>query len=111
MSTVGASTFHGSIHGGIVLAAPHLANGSTIVINTASSRSISKVPNFGLASVCIIRLTLLGPPAKRAHRMLPFPRNEDVVDRPAISAELDRLLPASSSESHSAALWGLGGSG
>ncbi|KAJ9137581.1 Kinesin light chain [Pleurostoma richardsiae] len=43
-------------------------------------------------------------------RNLPFPRNEDVVIRDHIFANLDRLLPVSS-PSQSAALWGLGGSG
>lgn len=42
--------------------------------------------------------------------MMPFPKNEDVIDRGPIFAELGRLLPASS-RSQSAALWGLGGSG
>ncbi|KAK4077629.1 hypothetical protein Purlil1_12267 [Purpureocillium lilacinum] len=44
-----------------------------------------------------------------AQRIIPFPRNEDVVDRD-IFAALDRLLP-SSPNYQSAALWGLGGSG
>ncbi|KAK8029001.1 hypothetical protein PG991_006057 [Apiospora marii] len=43
-------------------------------------------------------------------RFFPFPPNEEFVERPHITPELDRLLPASSSY-HSAALWGLGGSG
>ncbi|KAK4678686.1 NB-ARC domain and tetratricopeptide repeat-containing NOD-like receptor [Podospora pseudoanserina] len=44
-----------------------------------------------------------------AQRIIPFPRNEDVVDR-YIFAELDQLLPPSP-DYQSAALWGLGGSG
>nr|CDP27531.1 Putative Kinesin light chain [Podospora anserina S mat+] len=44
-----------------------------------------------------------------AQRIIPFPRNEDVVDR-YIFAALDRLLPPSH-DYQSAALWGLGGSG
>ncbi|KAK4176394.1 putative kinesin light chain [Triangularia setosa] len=44
-----------------------------------------------------------------AQRVIPFPRNEDVVDRD-IFAMLDRLLPPSP-DYQSAALWGLGGSG
>ncbi|KAL2140162.1 hypothetical protein VTI28DRAFT_4211 [Corynascus sepedonium] len=44
------------------------------------------------------------------YRLFPFPRNEDVVHRHALFAELDQLLPASGA-SQSAALWGLGGSG
>ncbi|KAK4174679.1 putative kinesin light chain [Triangularia setosa] len=44
-----------------------------------------------------------------AQRIIPFPRNEDVVDR-EIFAALHRLLPPSP-DYQSAALWGLGGSG
>ncbi|KAK4194502.1 putative kinesin light chain [Triangularia verruculosa] len=44
-----------------------------------------------------------------AQQIIPFPRNEDVVDRD-IFAALDRLLPPSP-DYQSAALWGLGGSG
>ncbi|KJZ70283.1 hypothetical protein HIM_10327 [Hirsutella minnesotensis 3608] len=44
-----------------------------------------------------------------AQRIIPFPRNEDVVDR-NIFAALDRLL-LPSPDYQSAALWGLGGSG
>ncbi|KAK1837152.1 Tetratricopeptide repeat-domain-containing protein [Podospora conica] len=43
-------------------------------------------------------------------RVIPLPRNEDVVDRTHIFARLDALLP-SPSEYQSAALYGLGGSG
>jgi hypothetical protein len=44
-------------------------------------------------------------------RVIPFPRNEDVVDRDVFAA-LDRLLPsATPADYQSAALWGLGGSG
>ncbi|KAK4044798.1 hypothetical protein C8A01DRAFT_11754, partial [Parachaetomium inaequale] len=49
-------------------------------------------------------------PRRPAYHLFPFPRNEDVVNRPALFAELDRLLPVSGA-SQSAALWGLGGSG
>lgn len=48
-------------------------------------------------------------PAKPC-RVIPFPRNEDVVSRNAIFSDLERLLPPSSGF-QSAALWGLGGSG
>ncbi|KAJ5940817.1 hypothetical protein N7516_000985 [Penicillium verrucosum] len=41
--------------------------------------------------------------------MIPFPRNDDMVDRTAIVAELDAIMQAP--KSRSAALWGLGGSG
>ncbi len=44
------------------------------------------------------------------YHVIPFPPNEDVVHRTAIFSELDALLPPSN-EYHSAALWGLGGSG
>lgn len=43
-------------------------------------------------------------------RIIPLPRNEDVVDRADILARLETLLPVTS-EYHSAALCGLGGSG
>uniref|UniRef100_A0A0D2YHA7 Prion-inhibition and propagation HeLo domain-containing protein n=1 Tax=Fusarium oxysporum (strain Fo5176) TaxID=660025 RepID=A0A0D2YHA7_FUSOF len=46
----------------------------------------------------------------RPCRVLPFPRNEDIVLRPKLFAELDMLLPLTPGY-HSAALWGLGGSG
>ncbi|CAG8016353.1 unnamed protein product [Penicillium nalgiovense] len=44
-----------------------------------------------------------------AYRRIPFPRNDDIVDRTAIVTELDVLFQ--SPKSHSSALWGLGGSG
>ncbi|KAF7519720.1 hypothetical protein PCG10_009763, partial [Penicillium crustosum] len=44
-----------------------------------------------------------------AYYVIPFPRNEDIVDRTAIIAKLNPFFQ--STESHSAALWGLGGSG
>ncbi|KAJ6189139.1 hypothetical protein N7519_004047 [Penicillium mononematosum] len=44
-----------------------------------------------------------------ANAAIPFPRNDDIVDRTAIVAELNVLFQ--SSKFHSAALWGLGGSG
>ncbi|KAH7183824.1 hypothetical protein BKA60DRAFT_644490 [Fusarium oxysporum] len=43
-------------------------------------------------------------------RVIPYPRNEDVVHRRDLIDRLDKLLPHTSG-SHSAALWGLGGSG
>lgn len=43
-------------------------------------------------------------------RVIPYPRNEDLVHRRDLIDKLDELLP-STSESYSAALWGLGGSG
>ncbi|KAK3687190.1 hypothetical protein B0T22DRAFT_121957 [Podospora appendiculata] len=46
----------------------------------------------------------------RACRVIPFPRNEDVINRAHIFNQLDALLPPTS-EYQSGALWGLGGSG
>lgn len=43
-------------------------------------------------------------------RVIPYPRNEDLVHRGDLIIRLDDLLPPTR-ESHSAALWGLGGSG
>ncbi|KAH6986591.1 hypothetical protein EDB80DRAFT_874621 [Ilyonectria destructans] len=45
-------------------------------------------------------------PAPKPNRVIPFPRNEDVVHRPDLFAELETLLP-STPEYRSAALWGL----
>ncbi|KAI6777809.1 uncharacterized protein J7T54_002845 [Emericellopsis cladophorae] len=50
-------------------------------------------------------------PARAAVRVLPYPRNEDVVYRQDIVHELDRILPPRTTEHCSAALHGLGGSG
>ncbi|KAM0292736.1 hypothetical protein ACHAPM_011746, partial [Fusarium culmorum] len=51
-------------------------------------------------------------PAVRAEvvRVIPYPRNEDLVHRPDLIDKLDELLPPTPG-SRSAALWGLGGSG
>jgi hypothetical protein len=57
------------------------------------------------------RLEALGSSTDlRPCRVLPFPRNEDIVLRPDLFAELDVLLPLTPGY-RSAALWGLGGSG
>jgi nucleoside phosphorylase len=45
----------------------------------------------------------------KTYRAIPFTRNGDIILRPDLFAELDRLLPLI--PDHSAALWGLGGSG
>ncbi|KAJ4006998.1 hypothetical protein NW761_015248 [Fusarium oxysporum] len=51
------------------------------------------------------------PPAPaEVGRVIPYPRNEDLVHRPGLIDRLDELLPQSVG-SRSAALWGLGGSG
>lgn len=48
----------------------------------------------------------------KARRVIPFNRNEDIVYRPKIVAQLNNLLsPAEDGECCNAALWGLGGSG
>ncbi|RYP49164.1 hypothetical protein DL769_011115 [Monosporascus sp. CRB-8-3] len=46
----------------------------------------------------------------KTYRLIPLPRNEDVVNRTHIFTRLDALLPPTS-EYQSAALYGLGGSG
>ncbi|KAK3690562.1 hypothetical protein B0T22DRAFT_537180 [Podospora appendiculata] len=46
----------------------------------------------------------------KAFRVIPSPRNEDVINRAHIFNQLDALLPPTS-EYQSGALWGLGGSG
>ncbi|KAM7190487.1 hypothetical protein V8F33_009470 [Rhypophila sp. PSN 637] len=48
--------------------------------------------------------------SSKVSRVIPLPRNEDMVDRTHIFARLDALLPPKS-DSQSAALCGLGGSG
>ncbi|RKL04135.1 hypothetical protein BFJ70_g17220 [Fusarium oxysporum] len=51
------------------------------------------------------------PPARaEVVRVIPYPRNEDLVHRRDLIDKLDRLLPLTPG-SRSAALWGLGGSG
>ncbi|KAF5634007.1 hypothetical protein F25303_8936, partial [Fusarium sp. NRRL 25303] len=51
------------------------------------------------------------PPARaEVIRVIPYPRNEDLVHRRDLIDKLDRLLPPTAG-SRSAALWGLGGSG
>jgi hypothetical protein len=54
------------------------------------------------------------PRAGRAEavRVIPYPRNEDMVDRQDLAGRLNALLqPPQAARSCSAALWGLGGSG
>lgn len=48
--------------------------------------------------------------ANRKTHVIPYPRNEDVIQRQDLVERLDQLLPRES-KFHSAALWGLGGSG
>jgi hypothetical protein len=49
--------------------------------------------------------------ASRPCRVIPFLPNEDLVVRSDIFDRLDALLPPSSPDYHTAALYGLGGSG
>ncbi|KAL2675661.1 hypothetical protein Neosp_011851 [[Neocosmospora] mangrovei] len=50
-------------------------------------------------------------PSSDACHVLAYERNENFIPRPDINSKLNRLLPSNSDEFHSAALWGLGGSG
>ncbi|KAF5013151.1 hypothetical protein FDECE_815 [Fusarium decemcellulare] len=51
------------------------------------------------------------PSAPRPRHVIAYERNDDFIPRPDIVASLESLLPINSDEYHSAALWGLGGSG
>lgn len=50
-------------------------------------------------------------PVQPPIRIIPYPRNEDLVSRPDLVEKLNELLPQTPHEYFSAALWGLGGSG
>ncbi|KKP03208.1 hypothetical protein THAR02_04682 [Trichoderma harzianum] len=50
-------------------------------------------------------------PVRSAIRIIPYPLNEDLVNRPDLMKKLNELLPQTPHEYSSAALWGLGGSG
>ncbi|KAL7911294.1 P-loop containing nucleoside triphosphate hydrolase protein [Trichoderma velutinum] len=50
-------------------------------------------------------------PVRSAIRIIPYPLNEDLVNRPGLMGKLKELLPQPSHTYCSAALWGLGGSG
>ncbi|PKK46085.1 hypothetical protein CI102_9226 [Trichoderma harzianum] len=58
-----------------------------------------------------LNLHLTHRPARAAIRLIPYPRNKDLIHRPDLVDKLNTLLPYPSAISHSAALWGLGGSG
>ncbi|PTB46165.1 uncharacterized protein TrAFT101_004358 [Trichoderma asperellum] len=58
-----------------------------------------------------LNLHLAYRPARTAIRVIPYPRNEDLIHRPDLVDRLNTILPYSSVTSRSAALWGLGGSG
>ncbi|KAM0425669.1 hypothetical protein ACHAPT_009201 [Fusarium lateritium] len=49
--------------------------------------------------------------SSNACHVLSYDRNENFIPRPDINSKLDQLLPSNSDQFHSAALWGLGGSG
>lgn len=49
-------------------------------------------------------------PVRAATRVIPYPLNEELVQRPDLMDKLNTLLPPTL-EYCSAALWGLGGSG
>ncbi|KAL6359008.1 hypothetical protein LRP88_09206 [Fusarium phalaenopsidis] len=80
--------------------------GNDLYNNEPASCSRTSVRNTKLVSN-----TNLGTSSSDACRILAYDRNENFIPRPDINAKLDRLLPFNSDESHSAALWGLGGSG
>lgn len=50
-------------------------------------------------------------PVRCAVRVIPYPRNPDVVPRPDLVHKLETVLSSDHSNIHTAALWGLGGSG
>ncbi|KAF3075071.1 hypothetical protein CFAM422_002863 [Trichoderma lentiforme] len=50
-------------------------------------------------------------PARPAVCVIPYPRNENHVSRPDLMNELNRIIPWTSTEYCSAALWGIAGSG
>ncbi|KAH7302948.1 P-loop containing nucleoside triphosphate hydrolase protein [Stachybotrys elegans] len=50
-------------------------------------------------------------PSPAVVRAIPYPRNEDIVDRPDVIDSLNKLLPSVDTEYSAAALYGLGGSG
>ncbi|KAK8851761.1 P-loop containing nucleoside triphosphate hydrolase protein [Apiospora arundinis] len=80
---------------------------STTVYKKISGRNtIAGVHNQGTFTVN----NYDGPREPPLCRLFPFPRNLEFVERPDVTRELERLLPPSSGY-HSAALWGLGGSG
>lgn len=74
--------------------------------NETASYSHASVDNTRPASNTSRR-----PISSGACRLLAYDRNENFIPRPDINSKLDRLLPSNSDEFHSAALWGLGGSG
>lgn len=50
-------------------------------------------------------------PARAAVHIIPYPPNEDLVNRLDLTEKLNEFLPQTSHTYCSAALWGLGGSG
>lgn len=78
--------------------------------STSHKRSIlnSSFGNHTVISQGDIHYHLPRDPLKT--HVIPYPRNEDVIQRQDLVEQLDQLLPRES-KFHSAALWGLGGSG
>ena len=58
----------------------------------------------------VAHIQLSDQPSRSVINVIPYPRNEDFINRPDIVNRLDELLP-DSSDSYNAALCGLGGSG
>ena len=78
-------------------------NAGKIIAQDQAAVHVGNVYNYGSRS----QVSTARPPPCR---VIPFPRNEDVVDRPDLLHDLERLfLPGP--DYQSAALWGLGGSG
>jgi hypothetical protein len=89
------TTFHGPIEAQNALAGVNLSDQANLTVN------INRADNNSRPSPAT--------PAKPC-RVIPFPPNQDIIDRPDIFARLDQLLPEIP-EYRAAALWGLGGSG
>ncbi|KAH6881071.1 hypothetical protein B0T10DRAFT_609262 [Thelonectria olida] len=85
-------SFHGPIDGRNVLAGTTVSAGGILNAHFNSTSTNSH------------------PSAAQPCRVIPYPRNEDIIHRPDLFTKLETLLP-SAAEYHSAALWGLGGSG
>jgi hypothetical protein len=104
------STTFGPIDGHTAIAGTHVSGGAfNVTINEAKG----KMPTWLLSNyfMCKVKDAIAhSPTTAQAHRVIPFPRNESIVDRSGLISDLDRLLPHRP-EYQTAALWGLGGSG
>ncbi|KXX74304.1 hypothetical protein MMYC01_208567 [Madurella mycetomatis] len=89
--------------------APFRRNEDSIGRESTLERRPERIPEPEFSDPILQRLSLqqLGSPG--THHVIPFPRNEDAVDR-AIISQLETLLPGTS-KYQSAALYGLAGSG